>query len=71
MRAITFGFLATLKELAITSALGFVMLVSASMLICEMARWYRAKGIDLVAAIDTLYEKYGVIQEWIVFHLSC
>ncbi len=33
--------------------------VVASMLICEMARWYRAKGMDLVDAINALYEKYG------------
>ncbi len=33
--------------------------VNASMLICEMARWYRSKGMDLVEAIESLYERYG------------
>lgn len=34
--------------------------VVASMLICEMAAFYRTKGISLVEARKKLYEKYGV-----------
>lgn len=34
--------------------------VVASMLICEMAAFYRTKGITLVEARKRLYEKYGV-----------
>lgn len=33
--------------------------VVASMLICEMAAFYRTKGISLLQARDNLYEKYG------------
>ena len=33
--------------------------VVATMAICEMARWYRGRGMDLVDAITALYEKYG------------
>ncbi|ACV23331.1 phospho-sugar mutase [Slackia heliotrinireducens] len=33
--------------------------VVASMLICEMARYYRARGMSLVDARRALYEKYG------------
>lgn len=33
--------------------------ISASMLICEMAQMYKNEGIDLVEAIDSLYERYG------------
>lgn len=33
--------------------------VVASMLICEMTRWYRARGMDLVDAMQALYERYG------------
>lgn len=32
--------------------------VVASLLICEMACWYRARGMDLVDAMEALYEKY-------------
>lgn len=34
--------------------------VVASMLICEMASYYRTKGISLLQARTNLYEKYGV-----------
>lgn len=34
--------------------------VVASMLICEMAAYYRAKGISMIEARKKLYEKYGV-----------
>jgi phosphoglucomutase len=34
--------------------------VVASMLICEMASYYRTKGISLLQARANLYEKYGV-----------
>ena len=40
--------------------------VVASMLICEMARWYRAKGMDLVDAINALYEKYGYYKSGLI-----
>ena len=33
--------------------------VVASMLICQMARDYKARGIDLVEALDGLYRRYG------------
>ena len=33
--------------------------VVASMLICEMTRWYRSRGMDLVDAMQALYERYG------------
>lgn len=33
--------------------------VNGSMLICEMASYYKAKGQTLVDAINALYEKYG------------
>lgn len=34
--------------------------VVASMLICEMAAHYKKKGISLLTALNSLYEKYGV-----------
>ena len=34
--------------------------VVASMLICEMASYYRTKGISMLQARTNLYEKYGV-----------
>lgn len=34
--------------------------VVASMLICEMAAYYRTKGISMIEARQRLYEKYGV-----------
>lgn len=34
--------------------------VVASMLICEMAAYYRTKGISMIEARKKLYEKYGV-----------
>lgn len=36
--------------------------VNAAMLICQMARWYKAKGMTLGQAMDALYEKYGWYQ---------
>lgn len=33
--------------------------VNASMLICQMARYYRARGKNLVQALNDLYEEYG------------
>lgn len=33
--------------------------VVASMLICEMCCYYKAKGMTLVEVLDSLYEKYG------------
>ena len=33
--------------------------IVASMLICQMARFYRSKGRSLIDAINDLYEKYG------------
>ena len=40
--------------------------VVASMLICEMARWHRAAGRDLVEAMDGLYERYGYYKNGLV-----
>ncbi len=34
--------------------------VNASMLICEMAAFYRTKGISLLQARENMYKKYGV-----------
>lgn len=34
--------------------------VVASMLICEMAAWYKEQNMTLVDALEKLYEKYGV-----------
>ncbi|MFA5658685.1 MAG: phospho-sugar mutase, partial [Oscillospiraceae bacterium] len=34
--------------------------VVASMLICEMAAFYRTKGISLIQARENMYKKYGV-----------
>lgn len=36
--------------------------VVASMLICEMAAFYRTKGISLIKARENIYNKYGVYQ---------
>lgn len=33
--------------------------VNASMLVCEMAYWYKKNGMTLVEAMNALYEKYG------------
>lgn len=33
--------------------------ISASMLICEMAQMYKSEGLDLVDAMEQLYQKYG------------
>ena len=33
--------------------------IVASMLICQMAEYYKARGLDLAAAMEQLYEKYG------------
>jgi phosphoglucomutase len=33
--------------------------VVASMLICQMGRWHKSQGHDLVEAMEKLYEKYG------------
>lgn len=40
--------------------------VVASMLICEMARWHRAGGRDLVQAMQGLYERYGYYKNGLV-----
>ncbi len=33
--------------------------VNASMLICEMTRYWKSKGMNLAQAIESLYERYG------------
>ena len=33
--------------------------IVATMLICQMARYYKAKGMNLVEAMDSLYQRYG------------
>ena len=33
--------------------------VNASMLICQMARWHKSQGRDLVDAMNALYDRYG------------
>ena len=40
--------------------------VVASMLICEMARWYHAQGMDLVDAMRALYERYGYYKNGLI-----
>ena len=37
--------------------------VNASMLICEMAAYYRSKGITLLEARENMYKKYGVFYQ--------
>ncbi len=37
--------------------------VVATMLVCEMAAYYRAKGMTLIDAMNALYEKYGCYRE--------
>ena len=37
--------------------------VVASMLICEMAAYYRTKGISLIQARENLYKKYGMFYQ--------
>ena len=37
--------------------------VVASMLICEMARWYKRRGFTLAQAMDKLYERYGYYRD--------
>lgn len=37
--------------------------VNASMLICEMAAYYRTKGITLLQARENMYKKYGVFYQ--------
>ena len=36
--------------------------VNASMLICQMARWYKAQGMTLAQAMQALYEEFGYYQ---------
>lgn len=33
--------------------------VNACMLICQMAQWHKSRGLDLVEAMEGLYQKYG------------
>lgn len=40
--------------------------VVASMLICEMARWHRVSGRNLVEAMDSLYRRYGYYKNGLV-----
>lgn len=40
--------------------------VLASMLICEMTRWYSARGMDLADAMDALYQKYGYYRNGLI-----
>ncbi len=37
--------------------------VNASMLICEMAAYYRTQGISLIQARDNMYKKYGMFYQ--------
>jgi phosphoglucomutase len=37
--------------------------VIASMLICEMAAYYHQKGLNLLQALENLYQKYGYYEE--------
>ena len=36
--------------------------VNASMLICQMAKWYKAQGMTLAQAMQALYEEFGYYQ---------
>lgn len=40
--------------------------VNASLLICEMARYYRAQGMDLYDAMDALYRTHGYYRNGLV-----
>ncbi len=33
--------------------------VVASMLVCEMAAWYKKQGMNLIAAMDAIYDEFG------------
>jgi phosphoglucomutase len=37
--------------------------VTASVLLCEMASWYAARGMTLFEALSALFEKYGYYAE--------
>ena len=37
--------------------------VVASMLICEMARWYKRRGLTMAQAMEKLYETYGYYRD--------
>ena len=53
-----FGFEESYGDLAGTHARDTDAIV-ASMLICQMARWHKAHGRDLVQAMDELYQRCG------------
>ena len=40
--------------------------VVASMLVCEMARWHRSRGLDLIDAMEALYQRYGYYRDGLV-----
>ena len=40
--------------------------VNAAMLICEMARWYKRRGMTLYDAMQQLYQEYGVYQNQLI-----
>ncbi len=40
--------------------------VNASMLICEMASWYKSRGMTLVDALDALYEEHGYFSSGVI-----
>lgn len=44
--------------------------VVASMLIAEMACWYKLKGMNLYEAMQSLYQKYGYFSEKVVSHTA-
>jgi len=37
--------------------------ISATMLICEIAAWYKNRGMSLLDALDEIYKKYGFFKE--------
>ncbi|MDD5921923.1 MAG: alpha-amylase family glycosyl hydrolase [Eubacteriales bacterium] len=43
--------------------------VVASMLVSEMACWYRAKGMNLAQALEGLYKEYGYYREQVISHV--
>jgi phosphoglucomutase len=38
--------------------------VSACMLICEIAAWYKSRGMGIFDAVEEIYQKYGYFKEY-------
>ena len=40
--------------------------IVASMLICEMARWHRSRGMSLIDVMESLYDRYGYFRNRLI-----